>query len=162
VCGICITCGSVECRVSSVRPRPRSTLHAPRSTLLRTVSLLLHPWPHVQTDAGHAAVRAGIARFLAARTTADCRLSSHRARSTIPAPCLCFLDKLPFLVLAIGWCVLTFLAQRPAMFRLAGVPFTERLANALVSYCRYLGKFFWPSPLVIFYPHPLHWPWLAV
>ncbi len=33
-----------------------------------------------------------------------------------------------------------------------------RLANALVSYVRYLGKAFWPADLTVFYPHPLHWP----
>jgi hypothetical protein len=36
------------------------------------------------------------------------------------------------------------------------------LENVPVSYCRYLGKFFWPANLPIFYPHPGHWPLAAV
>jgi tetratricopeptide (TPR) repeat protein len=32
------------------------------------------------------------------------------------------------------------------------------VANALVSYVRYLGKTFWPSHLAVFYPHPGIWP----
>ena len=29
-----------------------------------------------------------------------------------------------------------------------------RLANAVVSYLRYIGKTLWPSSLAVFYPHP--------
>ena len=37
-------------------------------------------------------------------------------------------------------------------------PFGARGGNALISYCRYLGKLFWPTDLAVFYPHPGHWP----
>ena len=30
--------------------------------------------------------------------------------------------------------------------------------NALISYCRYLGKMFWPADLAVLYPHPGFWP----
>jgi hypothetical protein len=33
-----------------------------------------------------------------------------------------------------------------------------RIGNVLISYCRYLGKLFWPTDLAVFYPHPGHWP----
>jgi tetratricopeptide (TPR) repeat protein len=32
-----------------------------------------------------------------------------------------------------------------------------RIENTFVSYARYLGKTFWPSPLAVLYPHPIHW-----
>src|ERR1039458_6581908 len=34
----------------------------------------------------------------------------------------------------------------------------SRRARALISYCLYLGKLFWPTDLAVFYPHPGHWP----
>jgi len=33
-----------------------------------------------------------------------------------------------------------------------------RSGNALISYCRYLGKLLWPTDLAVFYPHPGYWP----
>ena len=38
------------------------------------------------------------------------------------------------------------------------LPLGARSGNALISYCRYLGKLFWPTDLAVFYPHPGHWP----
>jgi tetratricopeptide (TPR) repeat protein len=37
-------------------------------------------------------------------------------------------------------------------------PLGARGGNALISYCRYLGKLFWPTNLAVFYPHPGQWP----
>jgi Tfp pilus assembly protein PilF len=34
------------------------------------------------------------------------------------------------------------------------LPMGARIANALVSYWRYIGKMIWPSGLAVFYPHP--------
>jgi tetratricopeptide (TPR) repeat protein len=45
---------------------------------------------------------------------------------------------------------------------LSGLPLSARLANALVSYCRYLEKLFWPTNLCAYYPHPGQWPTTAV
>jgi tetratricopeptide (TPR) repeat protein len=39
-------------------------------------------------------------------------------------------------------------------------PIDGRIENAFVSYCRYLGKAFWPENLTVFYPHPGHWSWM--
>jgi tetratricopeptide (TPR) repeat protein len=69
-------------------------------------------------------------------------------------------EKVPFLLLSIAICVITIPAQKMAggVRTIATFPLTVRLENALVSYCRYLGKFFWPANLPFFYPHPGHWP----
>jgi tetratricopeptide (TPR) repeat protein len=69
-------------------------------------------------------------------------------------------EKAPFILLAAASSVATYVVQRRAgaMERMAGLPFVERIQNALVSYCRYLGKFFFPVDLAVFYPHPGHWP----
>jgi tetratricopeptide (TPR) repeat protein len=40
----------------------------------------------------------------------------------------------------------------------ARLPLDTRIANALVSYIRYLGKTFWPSRLAVFYPYPTVFP----
>jgi len=63
-------------------------------------------------------------------------------------------EKLPMLVLAAGFSVLTFLAQRNvgAVASLELLPFGVRAANALVSYAGYLVQALWPSDLAIFYP----------
>lgn len=65
-----------------------------------------------------------------------------------------FLEKLPFLALAAGVSAITLLAQRSAgAITIEGLPFMARMANALISYCRYLGKIFWPANLSVFYPY---------
>ena len=56
--------------------------------------------------------------------------------------------------------VVTFVVQKRGGALAAGesLPLGARLGNALISYCRYLGKMFWPTDLAVFYPHPGHWP----
>lgn len=65
-------------------------------------------------------------------------------------------EKIPFLLLAAASSVVTFLVQNKvgAVATLAGATPIARLANALVSYCRYLGKLVWPTHLAVFYPLP--------
>ena len=72
------------------------------------------------------------------------------------------LEKLPFLALAIGSCAVTFLVQRGGGAVSTSLPVGARIANALVSYVRYLSKTFWPADLSVLYPHPGRWPALAV
>jgi protein O-mannosyl-transferase len=69
-------------------------------------------------------------------------------------------EKIPFFILAAVMSVVTYLVQlRTGMMNsLENVPLGARAENALISYCRYLGKFFWPSDLAVFYPYPKHWP----
>ena len=69
-------------------------------------------------------------------------------------------EKIPLLGLAASAAVAHMLtAQRAgAIGHLARFPLEARLANALVSYARYLGKTVWPSGLAVFYPYPSEWP----
>jgi Flp pilus assembly protein TadD len=70
------------------------------------------------------------------------------------------LEKLPLLALSAASSVLTWLAQRGggAIASLRYVPMSDRFANALVSYARYIAKMIWPTRLSVFYPLPPHWP----
>jgi tetratricopeptide (TPR) repeat protein len=65
-------------------------------------------------------------------------------------------EKLPLIGLALVLSVVTFLAQQHAgaVQQLAGVPIGLRVANALVSYIRYIGKALWPAGLAALYPFP--------
>jgi tetratricopeptide (TPR) repeat protein len=65
-------------------------------------------------------------------------------------------EKVPLLVLVAASCVTTVIAQKKegAVGSLSNLPLWPRIANALVSYVRYLGSTFWPSGLAPFYPHP--------
>jgi len=44
------------------------------------------------------------------------------------------------------------------MVTLTSVPIFQRVANALISYARYLGKAIWPGDLSVFYPYVRAWP----
>ena len=74
-------------------------------------------------------------------------------------------EKAPLFLLAGGSCVITLLAQTRggAAVSLDVFPLGVRLGNAAISYARYLGKFFWPSNLAVYYPHPGRpgEPWLV-
>jgi tetratricopeptide (TPR) repeat protein len=56
--------------------------------------------------------------------------------------------------------LMTFLVQKTggAVSPLALIPLHARLANALISYLRYISKTFWPADLAAFYPYSNHWP----
>jgi Flp pilus assembly protein TadD len=71
------------------------------------------------------------------------------------------IEKIPFLLLSAGSCVVTVHAQRGAMVWMARVPFLDRMGNALVSCWRYLGKLLWPANLSCLYPLS-DWPALTV
>jgi hypothetical protein len=73
-------------------------------------------------------------------------------------------EKVPFFLLSVAVCIVTISAQKAmgGVRTMAAFPLTARLENVPVSYCRYLGKFFWPANLPIIYPHPGHWPLAAV
>jgi protein O-mannosyl-transferase len=69
-------------------------------------------------------------------------------------------EKIPFVALAAVMTVVTFVLQKQGGALEAGetLPLGVRSANAVVSYCRYLGTMFWPRDLAVFYPHPGQWP----
>jgi Flp pilus assembly protein TadD len=70
------------------------------------------------------------------------------------------LEKLPFFGLAAVISVVTFMVQKHggAVVVVESLPLGARSGNALISYCRYLGKLFWPAHLAVLYPHPGYWP----
>ena len=66
------------------------------------------------------------------------------------------IEKIPlFIVVAIS-CFLTFFAQKSvgAVRSLGALTLKYRIANAIVSYARYVLKAIWPDKLAVFYPHP--------
>jgi tetratricopeptide (TPR) repeat protein len=69
-------------------------------------------------------------------------------------------EKIPFLILSVASAVITVIAQTHgrAVLSLEQLPFGERVANALVSYARYVGKALWPVNLAVPYPFPERWP----
>jgi len=64
------------------------------------------------------------------------------------------IEKIPMLICSVGASVATYLAQKAGGAIADGynLPPLQRAGNALLSYCRYLGKFLWPSHLSVFYP----------
>jgi Tfp pilus assembly protein PilF len=70
------------------------------------------------------------------------------------------LEKIPFAVLALAACGVTFMVQRHggAVAEVAELPPGLRAGNILLSYVRYLGKLFWPADLAVFYPYSGYWP----
>jgi hypothetical protein len=77
------------------------------------------------------------------------------AAPTTPVRIL-LLEKLPLLALSAASSAITLVAQRRggAVMSLEHLGLDERIANALVSCVRYLGKHAWPSPLAALYPMP--------
>jgi protein O-mannosyl-transferase len=69
-------------------------------------------------------------------------------------------EKIPFFVLAALESVITLMAQQRegGLVTNESLPLAARVGNALISYCRYLGKLFWPTDMAVMYPHPGYWP----
>ena len=67
------------------------------------------------------------------------------------------LEKAPFLLLAALSCGVTLWAQSRggAITDTKDLPLDYRIANAVLSYYRYIGKTLWPTHLAAFYPHDL-------
>lgn len=61
-------------------------------------------------------------------------------------------EKIPLLILSGASCVITVMAQRGSIPSAEQLSFGARLSNAVHSYLMYLGKTFWPNPLVVYYP----------
>jgi tetratricopeptide (TPR) repeat protein len=85
-------------------------------------------------------------------------IASHQQLSTL-------LEKLPFLALSAIFGVVAVWAQKQggSLMSLENLPLGSRLANALVSYARYMSKTVWPTHLAVPYPLVLAWPmWQVV
>lgn len=70
------------------------------------------------------------------------------------------LEKIPFFLMTIIVSIIAYIAQQKAgaMKETGGLPFSDHVENALLSYVRYLGMFVWPENLCIYYPYPESWP----
>ena len=70
------------------------------------------------------------------------------------------LEKVPFFALAAISSTITFLTQRNAgaMGMVQQLSLSHRVANALISYVKYLGQTIWPCDLAVLYPHQLALP----
>ena len=64
------------------------------------------------------------------------------------------LEKVPLIILSVGSCAATLIAQQVAIGSTQSLPPAWRINNALVSYVNYLRQMFWPVDLVPFYIHP--------
>ena len=65
-------------------------------------------------------------------------------------------EKAPLFGLSAVSSIITFVVQRRggSVADFETYPIGVRIANAVVSYVRYIGKTFWPQKLAVFYPHP--------
>ena len=88
------------------------------------------------------------------------RFELSTVKSQLPTILRLVREKIPFFVLAALASVVTFVVQKRGGILLTAetLPLGARVGNALISYCRYLGKLFWPTDLAVFYPHPGYWP----
>jgi tetratricopeptide (TPR) repeat protein len=68
-------------------------------------------------------------------------------------------EKIPFLALSAGSCVVTVLSQKAsgAIAPLDYISVGARLSNAVVAYARYLERIFWPENLAVIYPLVRGW-----
>jgi len=69
-------------------------------------------------------------------------------------------EKVPFLALVVVVNIVTLVISKQlgTLSTVQSLSIGSRVGNALISYCRYLGKLFWPTKLAVFYPRPGHWP----
>jgi tetratricopeptide (TPR) repeat protein len=72
------------------------------------------------------------------------------------------LEKIPFFALTFASCLITYRVQTGALWSSQSLSFHFRLANALMSYVRYISKIFWPTDLALIYPYPHFWPFAGV
>ncbi len=81
----------------------------------------------------------------------------HRLSKATLLPII--LEKIPYFLVSIGFCLITVVARQEAhsINSLRGIPLGLRLENVVISYCRYLGKLFYPVDLTLYYPFPDHW-----
>jgi tetratricopeptide (TPR) repeat protein len=71
-------------------------------------------------------------------------------------------EKIPFFVLTAIFSVITIVVQRKEGAMTLAIPFVGRVENAVVSFCRYIGKTFYPDHLAFFYPYESRWPFVAI
>jgi tetratricopeptide (TPR) repeat protein len=74
------------------------------------------------------------------------RFSRSGARALI-------VEKFPLFAVSGLSALLTVIGNAGSVISLDVLPFRERIGSAFAAYAAYLGKFFWPARLAVFYPH---------
>lgn len=126
------------------------------------VLLLLDYWPLGRWRVGGRESGIGILSRRASRSPVA-NGGKSRAASSAPAPGQrarsgrLLLEKLPFVALSGVSCYVTFVVQAKGGAVSASLTLGGRIANAIVSYVRYIGKMLWPDDLSVLYPHPGSW-----
>jgi Flp pilus assembly protein TadD len=114
----------------------------PMLVTLPCVMLLLDAWP--------------LGRMDAAPSDRNTAVPPPRKPRRVARTALLLLEKAPFLALACGSAAFTYSLTLSKGFLLSfgEVALRARLANAVLSYARYVGKLVWPQNLVTYYPYP--------
>ena len=88
-------------------------------------------------------------------------LKRWRIFSGAGTPWRLFREKAPFFVLAgiAAGATIHAAASVSTLATAVSISVSNRLANALISYVKYLGIALWPHDLAFFYPHPVTWAW---
>lgn len=64
------------------------------------------------------------------------------------------IEKIPLLLLSVTSVVISLLSHSSTVVTAAAVPISSRIGHAIVSYCQHLGKLFWPTEHLVYYPLP--------
>lgn len=110
--------------------------------------LLLDVWPLKRIDLpGISTISGGVG--------AGVRIQQSISDPRPSFPALLY-EKSPWCALSVLWVIVTIVSQGAAgsFDSMQGVPLVIRIGNAFNAYAWYLGKTFWPTDLVVFYPHP--------
>ncbi|HWX21597.1 MAG TPA: hypothetical protein VN578_16970, partial [Candidatus Binatia bacterium] len=92
------------------------------------------------------------------------RLEIKDQQSTINNSLRLLREKIPFFALSLGGCLISYFSVKAgnSIVSAEKIPWSFRLANAPVSYVRYLLKAVWPVRLSPVYPLDTHWTFLQV
>lgn len=139
------------------------------------VLLALHAYRRYATSGGRRHYLLALAAFVAALLAKPMAVTLpfllllldvwplNRARTGSYWPLI--REKIPFLLLSVASSIITIIAQKAggALISTQQATISLRLANAVVSVAKYLGRTFWPRDLGPLYPFPLQIPdWQTV
>ncbi len=120
---------------------------------LQRIAVRYSPFALGQSDSRSSAPKTRAPGASDSPTLSDEQRIANRERRS---PLFLIVEKLPLLAMSAASAVVTIRAQYESgsMTGAHWQPLHARIENAIVAYARYLGKAFWPSHLVILYPHP--------
>ena len=121
------------------------------------VLLLLDYWPLRRFRSLESRVQRLESEAHSPQSTVHSPLSTARKSQIVNR---ILLEKLPFFLLTAASCVITFRVQQKggAVLDVGNFPLAARIANALMSYVRYLSKMIWPENLAALYLRKAPWP----